>query len=70
MPLPEDETELKNYGNFCLRKGNKKNTLEDLVNINNSGKFAMKLDQDDRIIGVKICRDDSDILLSTNLANV
>ena len=25
----------------------------------------MKLDQDDRIIGVKICRDDQDILLST-----
>jgi len=38
---------------------------EDFVNINNSGKIAMKLDQDDRIIGVKICRDDQDILLST-----
>ena len=25
----------------------------------------MKLDQDDRIIGVKICRDDQDVLLST-----
>ena len=25
----------------------------------------MKLDQDDRIIGVKICKDDQDILLST-----
>ena len=35
------------------------------MNINNSGKIAMKLDQDDRIIGVKICRDDQDILLST-----
>ena len=32
------------------------------MNINNSGKIAMKLDQDDRIIGVKICRDDQDIL--------
>ena len=30
----------------------------------------MKLDQDDRIIGVKICRDDQDILLSTQFANV
>ena len=27
----------------------------------------MKLDQDDKIIGVKICRDDQDILLSTQL---
>ena len=39
--------------------------MEDFVNINNSGKIAMKLDQDDKIIGVKICKDDQDILLST-----
>ena len=37
------------------------------ANINNSGKIAMKLDQDDKIIGVKICKDDQDILLSTQL---
>ena len=30
-----------------------KNSLEDFININNSGKIAMKLDQDDKIIGVK-----------------
>ena len=30
----------------------------------------MKLDQDDKIIGVKICKDDQDILLSTQLENV
>ena len=67
MPLPEDETEWKNLMViFATAKGNvRKNTLEDFVNINNSGKIAMKLDQDDRIIGVKICRDDQDILLST-----
>ena len=34
------------------------------MNINNSGKIAMKLDQDDRIIGVKSV-EDQDILLST-----
>ena len=67
MPLPEDEAEWKNLMViFATAKGNiRKNTLEDFVNINNSGKIAMKLDQDDRIIGVKICRDDQDILLST-----
>ena len=27
----------------------------------------MKLDADDKIIGVKICRDDQDIILSTKL---
>ena len=67
MPLPEDETEWKNLMVvFATAKGNvRKNTLEDFININNSGKIAMKLDQDDRIIGVKICRDDQDLLLST-----
>ena len=67
MPLPEDESEWKNLMVvFATAKGNiRKNTLEDFVSINNSGKIAMKLDQEDRIIGVKICRDDQDILLST-----
>ena len=67
MPLPEDESEWKNLMVvFATAKGNiRKNTLEDFVNINNSGKIAMKLDQDDKIIGVKICKEDQDILLST-----
>ena len=67
MPLPEDESEWKKLMVvFATSKGNvRKNTLEDFININNSGKIAMKLDQDDKIIGVKICDDDQDILLST-----
>ena len=67
MPLPEDENEWKKLMVvFVTAKGNvRKNTLEDFLNINNSGKIAMKLDQDDKIIGVKICNEDQDILLST-----
>ena len=69
MPLPEDESERKKLMIvFATSKGNvRKNTLEDFTNINNSGKIAMKLDQDDKIIGVKICKEDEDILLSTQL---
>ena len=69
MPLPEDENEWKNLMViFATSKGNvRKNTLEDFVNINNSGKIAMKLDEDDKITGVKICRNDQDIMLSTTL---
>jgi DNA gyrase subunit A len=69
MPLPEDESEWKKLMViFATSKGNvRKNTLEDFVSINNSGKIAMKLDQDDKIIGVKICNEDEDILLSTQL---
>ena len=69
MPLPEDEAEWKNMMViFATSKGNvRKNTLEDFSNINTNGKIAMKLDEDDKIIGVKICNDDQDIMLSTEL---
>ena len=67
MPLPEDENEWKNFKIiFVTSKGNiRKNSLEDFININASGKIAMKLSENDRIIGVKICKEDQDILLST-----
>ena len=67
MPLPEDENEWKKLlVIFVTAKGNvRKNTLEDFANINSSGKIAMKLDENDTIIGVKICRDDQDIMMST-----
>ena len=67
MPLPEDESEWKKLMIiFATSKGYvRKNTLEDFVNINNSGKIAMKLEHDDKITGVKICNEDEDVLLST-----
>ena len=67
MPLPEDENEWKNLKIiFVTSKGNiRKNSLEDFININASGKIAMKLSEDDKIIGVKICKEDQDILLSS-----
>ena len=69
MPLPENVSEWKNlYVIFATLKGKiRKNSLEDFANIQSTGKIAMKLDEDDKIIGVKICRDDQDIILSTQL---
>ena len=69
MPLPENEEEWKKYFIiFVTAKGKvRKNTLEDFKNINNSGKIAMKLDEGDRIVGVKICKDNQDVMLSTKL---
>ena len=69
MPLPENENEWKKlYVIFATNKGKiRKNSLEDFVNIQSTGKIAMKLDEDDKIIGVKICREDQDIILSTEL---
>ena len=69
MPLPENENEWKKlYVIFSTLKGKiRKNSLEDFANIQSTGKIAMKLDEDDKIIGVKICREDQDVILSTQL---
>ncbi len=68
MPFPDNEKELKNsFIVFATAQGKvRKNNLEDFVSINQSGKIAMKLDNNDRIVGVKICTDEQDIILSTN----
>ena len=67
MPMPESETETKNlHIIFATALGKvRKNSLEDFSSINASGKIAMKLDNNDKIVGVKICQDDQDIILST-----
>ena len=69
MPLPENENEWKKlYVIFATQNGKiRKNSLEDFSNIQSTGKIAMKLDSDDKIIGVKICREDQDLILSTKL---
>ena len=61
------ESELKNlHILFATAQGKiRKNNLEDFSSINASGKIAMKLDSNDKIIGVKICNDDEDIILNT-----
>ena len=69
MPFPDDQSELKNMQIvFATSKGKiRKNSLEDFSSINTSGKIAMKLDNNDKIIGVEICKDDQDIILNTKL---
>ena len=67
MPLPEDEGAWKKLLIvFVTANGNvRKNSLDDFSNINANGKIAMKLETNDKIVGVRICRDDQDIMLST-----
>ncbi len=67
MPFPDVDVDKKNmHIIFATSKGKiRKNNLEDFSSINASGKIAMKLDSDDKIIGVKICTDDQDIMLNT-----
>ena len=69
MPFPDNESDLKNYQIvFATSQGKiRKNSLDDFSSINSGGKIAMKLDANDKIVGVKICKDDQDIILSTKL---
>jgi DNA gyrase subunit A len=69
MPFPDNESEFKNYQIvFATAQGKiRKNSLDDFSSINAAGKIAMKLDNNDKIVGVKICKEDQDIILSTKL---
>jgi len=56
MPLPENESEWRKlFVVFVTANGKiRKNSLEDFINVQSSGKIAMKLDDNDKIVGVKI----------------
>ena len=65
--LPENDGEWqKLYVVFVTAKGKvRKNSLIDFLNVNASGKIAMKLDENDKIIGVEKCKENQDIVLGT-----
>ncbi len=67
MPFPDSDQNVNKYKIiFATAKGKvRKNSLEDFSSINSSGKIAMKLDNNDKIVGVKICKDNQDVILST-----
>jgi DNA gyrase subunit A len=69
MPMPEEDNDSENYQIiFATAQGKvRKNSLGDFSSINASGKIAMKLDNNDKIVGVKICKEDQDVILSTKL---
>ncbi len=68
MPLPSDDAE--NWLNlqlmFATASGNvRRNRLDDFTNVKANGKIAMKLDDGDEIVGVSICTESDDILLTS-----
>ena len=67
MPLPEDEAEWDNLNiMFATKSGNvRRNDLSDFHSIQSNGKIAMKLDEDDTLIGVAVCNENDHILLSS-----
>lgn len=69
LALPEDESQWEKLNVvFATKNGNvRRNELSDFVSINKSGKIAMKLEAGDGIIGVAVCTDRDDVLLTTKL---
>lgn len=66
MKLPENEAECQNLSiMFATAKGNvRRNSLMDFVNVQSNGKIAMKLDEGDKLINVRICTENDDVLLA------
>ncbi len=69
MALPEDEAswERLNVMFATLRGDVRRNELSDFVNVRANGKIAMKLNEGDSIVGVRICTVADDVLLTTRL---
>ncbi|MEO0551110.1 MAG: DNA gyrase subunit A [Pseudomonadota bacterium] len=69
MPLPDDEeTRAEMDVMFATRSGNvRRNKLSDFVRVNRNGKIAMKLDEGDGLVSVKVCSAQHDVFLTTAL---
>ncbi|MBL4852693.1 MAG: DNA gyrase subunit A [Robiginitomaculum sp.] len=67
MSLPEDEDAWKNMDiMFAARSGGvRRNSLADFTRVNRNGKIAMKPDEGDGIVAVRLCTEDDDVLLTT-----
>jgi len=67
LPLPEDEASwaeldvmfATNYGSV------RRNKLSDFIEVRQNGKIAMRLDSGDRIVGVEVCGEQDDVLLTS-----
>ena len=67
MPLPEDEDAWAKLDIvFATAKGTvRRNKLSDFTQVNRNGKIAMKLDEDDAIVGVEVANPGDDVLLTS-----
>jgi len=67
LPLPEDEASWAKLDvMFATNSGTvRRNKLSDFIEVRQNGKIAMKLDGADRIVGVQVCNEQQDVLLTT-----
>lgn len=67
LALPEDESKWNELSiAFATSEGDvRRNSMDQFVDIRSSGKIAMKLEGDQALIGVALCTEQDDMLLST-----
>jgi DNA gyrase subunit A len=67
MPLPEDESSWAALDvMFATTRGTvRRNKLSDFLQVNRTGKIAMKLDDGEAIVDVQICAEKDDVLLTS-----
>ncbi len=67
LPLPEDESTWDRLQVlFATQSGDvRRNELSDFANIHKTGKIAMKPEPGDAIVGVQLCTEKDDVLLTT-----
>ena len=72
MALPENEEDWAGMDiMFASRSGGvRRNSLADFTRVNRNGKIAMKPDEGDGIVDVRLCTEDDDIMLTTALGKV
>jgi DNA gyrase subunit A len=67
MPMPENQDDWDNLNiMFATALGNvRRNDLSDFKRIQANGKIAIRLEENDQLINVKVCREDDHILIAT-----
>ena len=68
LPLPEDEASWEKLDvMFATNDGGvRRNKLSDFIEVRQNGKIAMKLEEGDRIVGVEVCNERQDVLLTSS----
>jgi DNA gyrase subunit A len=67
MPLPEDEADWDKLNIFfATAQGNvRRNDLSDFKSVQSNGKIAIRLDEGDKLVGVKTCAEEDHVLLAS-----
>ncbi len=67
LALPENEETWKDLSIIFATSGGdiRRNSMDQFVDIRSSGKIAMKLEGDEALIGVNLCTESDDIMVST-----